>query len=183
MKKLRHFLIPILVILTLLFFTGCHNEHSALRGSNGTTANKPASPDINKTLLQGNFQDEALKKAVLNYDNVLINALRNFNTEQLLSVATPDRHSADDAYIQGNKKKGIRINAKLLQSNFQAGGKNGNKAHIEVVEVWGIEKVDLKTGKVISNGEEYNYVKYGLIKNEAKWLVQTVDLTVYEPET
>ena len=128
-------------------------------------------------------EHEAVKQAVIAYDEALRISLRNFKTNKLGQLTTARKYNVDKDYVLKNKRAQVKIVAQLTQINFRKVQVEGDRGIVEVIEVWYVEKTDISSGKIFVAGEDYNKIIYGLVKDHGRWLVDSTDVTLYKIET
>ena len=109
----------------------------------------------------------------MNYDKGLVTALEKLDSESIKVFTTPNQLKRDESYINDLKKANVRVVNTLLAIKVIKSSKTGNVSTAETEEVWRVVEQGAN-GRKKDNGEIYYKVTYTLIKNNNKWLIDSV---------
>lgn len=115
---------------------------------------------------------------VQNYIRALIDSESTFDTSELQSYTTDNQALKDQLYIAYNHDRlQVREIDSLADLSIDSINLAGDKAQVQTKEVWNVMQQSLKTNNTTDLGQSYYTVVYGLVKQNGKWLVDSVQLT------
>jgi len=182
-KPQRNWLVPSVIgagvlLLVLLLLGGV----LLLAPKNNGTANSAGTNP--QAVPQGATDEETIKNVIKQSNDEQITAWRNLDTEVLKGTRTGqvlDENIQAVQELQSKNMYAVPVNKSLEYGEIKV---DGDKATAKTVEVWTVTFYSKSDDKVIlATGPDTLEETYYLVKQNGKWLVNSLDIVKRDPGT
>lgn len=126
--------------------------------------------------IDSDTESKAVRSAVREYNDALKDAYYRMGPEPLVNVATMEEQHRNEIIMEKFRYEKTRMISTIQEFTFESVTIEIDRAYARTNEIWSVEKVDSRTGRIKNPKEIINYhLEYRLVKdNMGSWLVDKV---------
>lgn len=128
------------------------------------------------------LEESQINSTILNYDKGIVVALENLNPKPIKDYTTAKQQKKDEAYIKSLIKDKVKLHNTLVYLKETKITKNGDKAIAEMEETWKNVEENYN-GQKKDNGELFFKVIYILVRDNNKWVIDSLSSETISPQT
>ncbi len=127
--------------------------------------------------LNANDEVKNIKSTIKSYNNGIIYASRDDNSDRLRSFANKKIVTKFHLWLKSWHDNNLFMDAKIKDINFTKVDLSNHKAVAITNEQWSYRYINIQTKKEVQPKTDINYtVRYNLSKEETKWIIQKIDV-------